>query len=156
MENPFYCNILKTIVLQIKTIFSVTLVNRWKRFYPLFMEKYHVSIGFRPCHVQQARGLIDALQSQQIRFSIHALEELGREPVAVKIGQFLKDYALNFNDVFELALNAGKLEKMGFRVNFNENDVIFILSRDKKIITLWTNKKEDCHYTLDVTKYCNV
>jgi hypothetical protein len=120
------------------------------------MEKYHVSIGFRPCHVQQARGLIDTLQSRQIRFSTHALQELGFERDAVKIGQFLKDYTLNFNDVFELAFNAGKLEKMGFRVNFSENDIIFILSREKKIITLWTNKKDDCHYTLDITKYCNV
>lgn len=120
------------------------------------MEKYHVSIGFKDCHIKEAQALIDTLQEQKIRFSIHSLQELGQEREAVKIGRFLIDYDLNLNDVFELAYNDGKLEKIGFRVNFGENDIVFILSREKRIITLWTNKKEDCHYTLDVTKYCKV
>ena len=120
------------------------------------MQKYHKDIGFLPCHVADAKGLINDLKWRKISFSRHSLKSLSDELEAVKIGRFLIDYDLNLNDVFELAYNAGKLEKIGFRVNFGENDIVFILSREKRIITLWTNKKEDCHYTLDVTKYCKV
>lgn len=120
------------------------------------MEKYHVSIGFKDCHIKEAQALIDTLQEQKIRFSIHSLQELGQEREAVKIGRFLLDYDLNLNDVFELAYNAGKLEKLGFRANFGEIDVIFILSREKRVITLWTNKKEDKHFTLNTANYCKV
>ena len=119
------------------------------------MEKYHVLKGFKPCHVIQAEALIEALQARKIRFTSHALQELSAESEAVKIGQFLLNYRLNFSDVFELALNeAGRLEKLGFRVKFAENDIIFILSSEKSLVTLWTNSKFDCHKTLNLSLYC--
>lgn len=120
------------------------------------MQKYHKDIGFLPCHIADAKGLIADLKWRKLSFSGHSLQELGQEAEAVKIGQFLKDYDLNLEDVFELAYNDGKLEKIGFRVNLGENDVIFILSREKRIITLWTNNKEDKHYTLNHANYCKV
>ena len=119
------------------------------------MEKYHVLKGFKPCHVIQAQSLIEAMQARKIRFTCHALHELSAEAEAVKIGQFLLNYKLNFSDVFELAINtAGRLEKLGFRVKFAENDIIFILSSEKSIVTLWTNSKFDCHKTLNLSLYC--
>jgi hypothetical protein len=120
------------------------------------MQKYHVSIGFKDCHVKEALLLIEALKYRRLSFSFHALQELGKEREAVQIGVFLKDYQLDFNGCFEIAIDKGRIDKLGFRVKFSENDIIFILSRDKRIITLWTNKKEDCHYTLDYTNYCTV
>lgn len=120
------------------------------------MNKYHKEIGFLPCHVSDAKGLIADLKWRKIAFSSHALQELGQELEAVKIGRFLLDYDLKFEDIFELAYNAEKLEKLGFRVNLGEKDVIFILSREKRIITLWTNNKEDKHYTLNHANYCKV
>lgn len=120
------------------------------------MQKYHKDIGFLPCHVSDIKGLIADLKWRKLSFSNHALQELGQEGEAVKIGQFLRDYDLNFNDVFELAYNAGRLERVGFRVNLGKRDIIFILSREKRIITLWTNKKEDKHFTLNHANYCKV
>jgi len=118
------------------------------------MEKYHVLKGFKPSHVIQAEALIEALQARKLSFTSHALRELANEAEAVKIGQHLKDYRLNFSDVFELAFYAGKLEKIGFRVKFAENDIIFILSSEKSLVTLWTNSKFDCHKTLNLSLYC--
>jgi hypothetical protein len=119
------------------------------------MNKYHVKIGFPIERIKEAETLIFRLQSRKIRFTFHALQELSAEAEAVKIGQFLLNYRLNFSDVFELAINeAGKLEKLGFRVNYAENDVIFILSSEKMIITLWTNDKKDFHKTLKTALYC--
>jgi len=120
------------------------------------MQKYHRQIGFLPCHEAEAKGLIASLKWRKISFSRHSLQSLKDELEAVKIGRFLLNYDLNFNDVFELAILDGKLEKMGFRVNFSDFDVIFILSREKQVITLWTNKKEDKHFSLNSLKYCKV
>ena len=137
-------------------IFLPTLDYLIELFYAFIMEKYHKDIGFFPCHVREVKALIDALKCRRLSFSVHSLNELAKESDAVLIGRFLKDYTLNFNDVFELAYDAGRLEKIGFRVNFGENDVVFIVSRQKVIITLWINDKKDLHFTLDITKYCTV
>jgi hypothetical protein len=118
--------------------------------------KFHKDIGFFPCHVQEGKVLIEALKDRKLSFSVHSLNELTKEHEAVKIGQFLRDYTLNFNDVFELAINEGKIEKIGFRVNFGENDVVFVINRAKMIITLWTNDKKDFHKTLKTELYSNI
>lgn len=118
------------------------------------MLKYHKQIGFKDCHVKEALRLIEVLQLKRIRFSSHSLTELSAEAEAVRIGQFVKDYKLSFDNVFEIAVDNGRIEKLGFRLNFNENDIIFILSREKSIITIWTNKKTDCHKTLKTGLYC--
>lgn len=121
------------------------------------MQKYHKDIGFLPCHVQEALSLIEALQNRDLIFSFHALQELSKEREAVFIGRCIKDYRLVFSDVFELVFNAGRLEKIGFRIAFSENkDIIFMLSRQKIIITLWTNSKKDIHKTLKTSLYCKV
>lgn len=120
------------------------------------MEKYHVSIGFPPLLKSKALNLIDALQGEKIRFSFHSLEELLKENDAVRIGIFLKNYRLDFNNVFEMVENNGLIEKLGFRVNFGKNDIIFILSNDKTILTAWLNSQFDNHNTLKKELYCNV
>jgi len=117
------------------------------------IEKYHKEIGFKACHVKEALLLIEALQGQRLSFSKHSLYELSRETNCVEIGQFLRDYRLNFDDCFEIALFKGIIQKLGFRVNFNEKDVIFIISRENTIVTLWTNNKDDKHYTLRKENY---
>jgi len=117
------------------------------------MFKYHKEIGFLPCHIGECKILINDLKFRKIRFSFHALQSLKDEREAVKIGRFLKDYSLKFDDVFEIVVYDGIIQKMGFRVNLGENDVCFIVSRDKLIITLWTNKKDDKHYTLNKNNY---
>ena len=117
------------------------------------IKKYHKDIGFLPCHIAEAQFLIKDLQYRKISFSSHALQSLKDEAEAVKIGQYILQYTLNFQDVFELAIYDGKIEKMGFRISFNNRDIIFILTREKRIVTLWTNAKEDCHYTLNTNKY---
>jgi hypothetical protein len=120
------------------------------------MEKYHKEVFFPSCFIGEAKGLIADLKYRKLSFSFHALQELGKESEAVLIGQALKDYSLNFDDIFEIAIDKGIINKLGFRVKFSENDIIFILNREKNIVTLWTNNKNDCHYTLNNTKYCTV
>jgi hypothetical protein len=117
------------------------------------MTKYHKEIGFLPCHIGECKVLLSDLKFRKIRFSFHALQSLKDEREDVKIGQFLRDYVLNFDDIFEIVVYDGIIQRMGFRVNFNEKDIVFIISRDKLIITLWTNEKSDLHYTLNKNNY---
>jgi hypothetical protein len=122
--------------------------------YAFIMQKFHKDIVFFPCHIAEVKELILSLKHRKLRFSCHALQELAKESEAVIIGQFLKDYTLNFDDVFELAIDRGFIQKIGFRVNFGENDVVFVINRDKMVITLWLNDKKDTHKTLNVSLYC--
>jgi hypothetical protein len=120
------------------------------------MLKYHKDIGFSNERISEAKELIQALNNMKIGFSIHALQELNKEAEAVYIGQALRDYRLNFNDVFEIAIDNNIIKKLGFRVKFSHNDIVFIISRSKIIITLWTNKKDDLHFTLNKSNYAEV
>lgn len=117
------------------------------------MLKYHKEIGFYPCHVAEVKAILKAFEYKRLTFSRHGLQELMNEVEAVNIGKFLKDYTFTFENVFEIAISQGILEKIGFRISFNEFDLICILSRDKSIITIWTNKKEDQHFTLNIKNY---
>jgi len=119
------------------------------------MVKYHKNIGFYPCHEAEAKSLIASLFYRKIAFSSHAVNELMVEPQAEKIGRYLYLYTLNFDDIFEIVIDAGIIQKMGFRIKFDENrDIIFIMNREKMVITLWTNDKNDIHKTLKKDLYC--
>ena len=118
------------------------------------MNKYHKEIGFLPCHIGEAKGLIASLKYRKLSFSFHALQELGKEIEAVKIGVFLKDYSLNFCDVFEIAVDNGRIEKLGFRIKSGEFDIIAIISREKSLITVFINQASDNHKTLNPLNYC--
>lgn len=117
------------------------------------MIKYHKEIGFKAEDKEKALVLIDKLQGFNYSFSRHCLGELRQEAEAEGIGKAILAYSLNFDNVFELALDNGKIEKIGFRIPFKDKDIIFILSRNKTIITAWTNKAEDLHYTLNKNNY---
>ena len=122
------------------------------------LKKYHKDLDFEACHVKEALTLIEALQGMRLSFTSHALQELLREGQAEAIGKALKEYRLCFQDVFELAFYGEKLQKIGFRVKFTEKDIIFILSREKAVITCWTNSEKDTHKTLKTWLYskpCN-
>jgi hypothetical protein len=118
------------------------------------MKKYHKDIGFLPCHVTQAKALIYIIKGWKMGCSRHALNELTKERNAEEIGAFLLNYTLDFNDVFEMAICGELVQKIGFRVNLGEKDVVFVVSREKILITVWTNNKNDSHYTLNTSNYC--
>lgn len=120
------------------------------------MIKYHKSIGFKDSDVIQCKALLDRLNQRQVKFSCHALQELSQEKEAVTIGQKIKDYTLSFSDVFEIAIDNDRIEKIGFRIGFNEKDIVFILSRDKLLITSWLNGRNDKHFTLNKSFYAIV
>lgn len=119
------------------------------------MNKYHKNIGFSQDITEKAQKLIFALNNEKIRFSVHSLQELQAEAQAVNIGKAILGYKLAFNDVFEIVEGkGGYIEKIGLRIPFDgQNDIVFVLSNDKTVITAWINKKSDIHKTLNESNY---
>jgi hypothetical protein len=122
----------------------------------MIANKYHKEIGFKDSDIILAKNLINLMNSQKIKYSYHAIEKAKKESNFVEIGQFLNSYCLNFNDVFEIVTENNSIKKLGFRVNLKENDLVFILSAEKIVITLWINQREDIHVTLKKELYCLV
>lgn len=58
-------------------------------------------------------------------------------------------------DVFEVELNdRNEVIKYGIRVTYNGNkDIIVIFKNNHIVKTVWWNRKNDQHKTLDMTKY---
>jgi hypothetical protein len=120
------------------------------------MIKYHKEIGFKREDVILAQVLIDRMKDRQFFFSKHSLRQLREENEAEAIGQRIIGYSLCWDDVFELAIDNGRIEKIGFRIPFKDRDIVFIVNREKIIVTLWTNDKKDVHFTLNVSNYAMI
>jgi len=120
------------------------------------MPKYHKDLGFKTQDAQAARQLCERMRPWPYVFAKHALGELLQERDAVNIGRTIRDYKLNFADVFELVTDGGRIQKLGFRIPYTERDIVFMLSIEKMIITCWTNARSDGHATLDVRQYATI
>jgi hypothetical protein len=120
------------------------------------MLKYHKDLGFKRDDVILAQRLIEALKGKPFIFSKHCLIELLKESEAENIGRSIKDYILKWDDVFEVVTSEGRILKIGFRILFNDKDIVFILSNDKTILTAWLNNVKDGHFTLKASNYVRV
>ncbi len=118
--------------------------------------KYHKEFGFNESDILKAQALIEALKNRAFTFSRHCLFELLKESEAEKIGQALKDYKLKWDDVFELQIENDQIIKMGFRLPFNAKDIVFIISKEKYLVTAWLNNKNDLHFTLNHALYAKI
>lgn len=89
-----------------------------------------------------------------VRLSHHAREQLW-----FKYG--IKDFDpktidVLSKDVFELEVQDSKPVKLCFRINYNNTqDMCIVLTNQGVIKTIWLNRKNDTHNTLDVSKYAS-
>lgn len=85
--------------------------------------------------------------------SRHALEQAGKD----RYGLIRIPARINFNnvDIIEVEIQAGKVFKVVIRMPYNNTcDLVMpILINGAIIKTVWLNRKNDKHETLDHTKY---
>lgn len=113
---------------------------------------YHEKTGFP----QDIISLLEKAASQQftmkLEFTKHALERAATYGCTKQLPA-----QINWADIhiFEIGIVDGVLDKVVARLNFdNKNDVVFVLSAgNRKVRTLWLNRKTDQHKTLDLSKY---
>jgi len=117
------------------------------------MQVYHKEKSFP--HEDLLRLFVVSVKGQFWSLSRHAKERiLERVDHVEKIGTMLRDYILTFDDILEYTLNNGHIEKVLVRIDFDkDNDLIFSVSYDAKILTVYLNKKADKHFTLNKLQY---
>jgi len=82
-----------------------------------------------------------------------------KEALSDKYGSIELPQTLAFNKdalyLFEIEIKDGKVVKLGVRKSHDElNDLIIIFQpNDGFVRTVWLNRKEDSHKTLDTSKY---
>ena len=120
------------------------------------LKKYHKELYFNSEDLKEISLLISNMNQSKIIFSNHVIQEIHAEYNALEIAKFLKCVILSFDNLFEYQKEDG-IVKLGFRYQLNNmEDIVFILSRNKVIVTCWINKKSDKHFTLNPSNYITV
>jgi hypothetical protein len=116
------------------------------------MGKYNKILGIPADTKAKAKEFLSRLAGFRLSLSSHAEEALRDERDIDGIKQNLYDYHPAYQDVFEI-VEYGQIEKIGFRIPFNIRDIVFVINSWGKIVTIWTNDKEDNHSTLNKNLY---
>jgi len=112
--------------------------------------KYHKNVKLPPNVVRDFAGYLTQLPSHLTQ-SEHWKKERWWKHQYTNISKT----ELLPKDAFEFAYKGGVLQKVAFRVTHldPEDDIIYVVSREGKVVTTWPNKKTDPHKTLDRNKY---
>ena len=117
------------------------------------MNRYHIKLGFN--HISQLRDLTEQLNLKNWLYSEHCLDNLKYRFIDLKgILLFIKGIELKTEHIFEYYEDNGNIIKLCYRINYNQlQDIILVLTPDKKIITLYINSTYDLHDTLKKNLY---
>jgi hypothetical protein len=58
--------------------------------------------------------------------------------------------------VFEVAVDGGRVVKMGFRLRYDHRDLCLVVAVESlpwRVVTVWTNEVGDDHASLDTSRY---
>jgi len=118
------------------------------------MNRYHIKTGFDPKHISQLKELTEQLNCKDWLYSEHCLDNLKYRIIDLKkILIFIKNSILNYSQVFEY-YSEQDIIKICYRLNYNNlQDIILVLTPDKKIITIYINSVDDKHITLKTELY---
>ena len=119
------------------------------------MNRYHIKIGFEPKHISQLKELTEQLNLKNWLYSIHCIDNLKFRAVDIEgILRFIKGIELNPSQIFEFYADRDIIVKVCYRIGYNNlQDLILVITPDKKIITIYINSKDDLHFTLKKELY---
>lgn len=121
------------------------------------MLRYHEKINFPKEDIKKLQKFNDNMNIKSFSFSSHCLENIKYRAIDLtKVLEYIKnDVEFNKEDIFEYYKdNIEEIEKACYRIEYdNKNDLILVMGKDKKIITIYFNEKEDNHETLKKELY---
>ena len=119
------------------------------------MNRYHIKIGFEPEHLSQLKELTEILNSKNWLYSIHCIDSLKYRAINLEqVLKFIKDIELNPSQIFEFYTENDIIVKVCYRIGYNNlQDLILVITPDKKIVTIYINSKDDLHFTLKKELY---
>lgn len=118
------------------------------------MNRYHIKTGFNPQDVDRLKALTEQLNGLKWAYSEHCIDNLSYRVVDIEaVLKFIKDIKLSFEQIFEYYSDRDII-KICYRIKYSKlQDIILILTPDKKIITIYINSVEDNHITLKKELY---
>ena len=117
------------------------------------MKRYHRQVYF-PLDID-LNDFVNQLNNMDWQYSKHCLDNIKYRVIDIKkLLIFIKDLTLNEADIFEYYFEK-EIEKACFRINYIKDiDIILVVSKEKNIITIYINEKNDKHITLKKELYC--
>ena len=119
------------------------------------MNRYNKKVYFPEEDREELKRFNDRINRQNFSFSVHCLDNIKYRAIDIeKVVKFVKDIEVfNMPDIFEYYKD-NEIEKCCYRIEYdNMNDIILVLSKYKKIVTIYFNQKEDKHFTLNKKAY---
>ena len=119
------------------------------------MKRYHKKIYFP--HVKKLKEFNASLNSQTWQYSNHALDRINQQIDFREIRNLLTDInvqELNETNIFEYYVDNENIDRVCYRVSYsNLRDIILVIGRCKKLITVYLNDVNDNHMTLNESLY---
>ena len=106
---------------------------------------FHYQVGF-------PKGLITKLGTIDLKYTGHALKASKDD----RYGAMTLPKRLNTNkaQAVEVEIIRGMVTKIVYRADYNQElDIVLVVNRDCLVYTVWFNRKDDDHSTLDESKY---
>jgi hypothetical protein len=119
------------------------------------MKRYHKKIFFPQGTKDCLLAFCDKLNVKAWTFSRHCIDGLQYRAVDVSaVLQYIKKVQLKAEDIFEYYIFNETVIKTCYRITYSNNiDIVLVISNDKNIITIYTQDKNDEHYTLNTALY---
>ena len=119
------------------------------------MLRFHKKIYFPD--IEKLKNVNNNLNMRKWQYSKHALENLKYRSIDIKKAlNFIKNVELDYLNIFEYYKLDGSIEKVCYRIEYNQLlDIILVVNKYKKIITVYMNSKDDKHFTLKSNLYCS-
>jgi hypothetical protein len=118
------------------------------------MLRYHKQVYFPADSPSKLDIFCQNLTAQDWSFSTHAIERIKDNGKLSNILTAIKKYAFDYQDIFEYYQDNGDIVKAVFRIGYTlQYDIIFVVSSEKNLITVYLNDTQDKHFTLNTNQY---
>jgi len=116
------------------------------------MERYHKNVYFE--HTKKLKEFNANMNIKKWKYSSHALKNLQYRAIDnIAVLKHIRSLKLDTKDIFEYYTINNEIQKACYRIAYKHSDIILVLSKDKKIITIYLNSKNDNHSTLKTELY---
>ncbi len=116
------------------------------------MRRYHKAVYTEPGHWKILEARTEELNRLNWQYTEHCLDNVKSRAVDLEgLLRFIKGVELKAGRIFEYYLDdRGEPIKMCYRIEYIKAglDIILVVGRNKQIITIYLNSKNDLHYTL--------
>jgi len=120
------------------------------------MYRYHKKVYFPQYSNKKLADYTGKLNGMPWQYSRHALDNLKYRTYNIKnILLYIQDLELDYIAIFEYYTDYnGNIIKSVYRIKYNAGvDLILVINKDKKLVTIYINTSDDKHITLDSSPY---